>query len=178
VPRDRSAQCRGHRCRNHIPRHGILDDGSDDKRGPRVDLASLETDGDDKARLVFWEAKHYSNGELRSAGGLPPVLNQVKSYEKYLSEHRGQIEDSYKKVAENLVSIKGMGWKRDLSPLINDVFTAKRQLTLDPKVRLIIFGFHSPEKKDDRWQKHLKLLKAGITQVLAKGDAKGIRLRK
>jgi hypothetical protein len=33
-----------------------LDDGGDDKRAPRVDLASLETDGD-KARLVFWEAK-------------------------------------------------------------------------------------------------------------------------
>lgn len=52
--------------------------GTPDKRAPRVDLASLETDGED-ARLVFWEAKDFSNGELRADAGLPPVCDQVRA---------------------------------------------------------------------------------------------------
>jgi hypothetical protein len=154
-----------------------LEDGGDDKRGPRVDLASFETDGDE-ARLVFWEAKHFSNGELRSAGGPAPVLHQVKIYEKYLSENRERIEGSYREVAENLVSIKKMGWERELSPLINDVGTGKRRLTLgaEPKVRLIIFGFDIAQRDHDGWKGHLKLLKEGINRVLAVGEVKKIRL--
>ena len=42
-----------------------LGDGSDDKQGPRVDIASVEPYGD-QARLVFWEAKACGNGELRA----------------------------------------------------------------------------------------------------------------
>ncbi len=49
----------------------------------------------------------------------------MKIYKKYLSENRKAIEHSYQKVAENLVSISNMGWKRQLSPLINDVGTGK-----------------------------------------------------
>jgi hypothetical protein len=108
------------------------------------------------------------------------VLRQVKIYEKVLSEHRREIEDSYKKVAENLVSIKKMDWKRDLSTLINDVATGKRKLTLsaDPKVRLIIFGFDIAQRDDAGWKGHLKRLKEEISHVLPKGDAKGITLRR
>jgi hypothetical protein len=156
-----------------------MEDGGDDKRGPRVDLASLETDGDE-ARLVFWEAKHFSNGELRSAGGPAPVLHQVKIYEKYLSDNRKSIEDSYTRVAENLVSISNMGWKRKPSQLINDVGTGKRQLTLGekPKVGLIIFGFDIGQKNGAGWKGHLKRLEEGITHVLPRGDAKDITLPK
>jgi len=163
-----------------IPGKVSLDDGGKDKQLPRADLASLEPDGDKKALLVFWEAKHYSNGELRAAGDYIPVLRQVRIYEKVLSEHRRELEESYKRVAENLVSIKEMGWKRALSTLINDVAIGKRKLTLgeDPKVRLIIFGFDIAQREDDGWKGHLKRLKEGISNVLPKGDAKGITLRR
>lgn len=73
-----------------------------------------------------------------------------------------------------------MGWKRELSTLINDVAIGKRKLTLgeDPKVRLIIFGFDIAQREDDGWKGHLKRLKEGISNVLPKGDAKGITLRR
>jgi hypothetical protein len=162
-----------------IPSKVSLDDGGKDKQLPRADLASLESDGDGKALLVFWEAKHYSNDELRAAGDRVPVLRQVEFYEKVLCERRREIEDSYTRVAKNLVFIKNkMRWERNLSPLMYDVASGKRQLTLgaDPKIRLIIFGFDGAQKRDGRWQDHLKRLKEKIT-VLSVGDAKGVTLR-
>jgi hypothetical protein len=154
-----------------------LDDGGRDKQAPRIDIAAFETHGDE-ARLVFWEAKHYSNGELRAEIGPPRVLRQVKIYRKYLSENRKAVEDSYTKVAENLVSIANMGWKRQLSPLINDVGTGKRRLTLgaEPKVGLIIFGFDSAQRDHPGWKGHLERLKGEINDIRSTGDAKGIRL--
>jgi hypothetical protein len=152
-----------------------LDDGGKDKQAPRVDLVSLES-FDDEARLVFWEAKHYSNGELRAENGSPAVLRQVKIYKKYLSENRKAIEHSYKKVAEDLVSISNMGWKRQLSPLINDVGTGKLGLTLgaEPKVGLIIFGFDSAQR-DHGWRGHRERLNE-IGDICAVGEAKKVRL--
>lgn len=163
-------------CEIAFPGKVSLDDGGGDKHAPRIDLAAFETYGDE-ARLVFWEAKHYSNGELRAQNGPPPVLRQVKIYKKYLSENRGAIERSYTKVAENLVSIGNMGWKRQLSPLINDVGTGKRRLTLsaEPKVGLIIFGFDSAQRDHAGWKGHLEGLEKEI-DIRARGDAKDIRL--
>jgi hypothetical protein len=86
-------------CEIAFPGKVSLEDGGGDKQAPRIDLAALETYGD-QARLVFWEAKHYRNGELRAAGGPAPVLRQVRIYKKYLSENRKSIGDSYTRVAE------------------------------------------------------------------------------
>jgi hypothetical protein len=153
-----------------------LDDGSADKWDPRVDLTSLETTEGNKVGLVFWEAKHFSNRELRANDGLPPVLHQVDIYKKYLSDNRKAIESSYTKVAKNLVSLSDMGWKRQISPLINDAAKGKLTLGEEPKVGLIIFGFGSAERDDAGWQDHLERLKNGITHVRAVGEAKKIYL--
>jgi hypothetical protein len=145
---------------------------------PRVDLASLERVGSD-ARLVFWEAKHFSNHELRAADKqVPPVCYQVKGYQKYLSANREDVVKSYKKVARNLVAIDAMRPKSKLSPLIAEVGIDERRLTLDeePKVGLIIFGFDIGQRDHRIWQDHLKGLKAHICPVLAVGNAKELRL--
>lgn len=115
-----------------------LDDGSDDKQGPRVDIASVEPYGDDQARLVFWEAKAFGNGELVAAGEDVPVCRQIEGYRKYLSQNSVTIEKDYKLVAKNLVEIHKMGWVRSLSPLIEDIGLGRRGLTLgaEPKVGL------------------------------------------
>jgi hypothetical protein len=52
-------------CEIAFPGRVSLDDGGDDRHAPRIDIAALETSAEE-ARLVFWEAKHYSNGELRA----------------------------------------------------------------------------------------------------------------
>jgi hypothetical protein len=91
-------------------------------KNPRIDLASLEAVDGDTARLVFWEAKHFTNSELRAAGDrAAPVCFQIEGYEDYLSANRDEVLKSYKKVAENLVAIRSMGWKRPLSELVEEV---------------------------------------------------------
>ncbi len=151
-------------------------DGGDKNGAPRVDLASLEKDGND-VRLVFWEAKDYGNGELRAARG--DVCDQIEVYRNYLSDHRGAIEEEYTRVAENLVEIQEkMGWPRPQSPLIKDIGfgPGKKRLTLgtEPKVGLIIFGFDAGAHHNPGWQKHLQRLKANIPHIIAVGDAKQI----
>jgi hypothetical protein len=98
--------------------------------------------------LVFWEAKHFRNGELRSAGDTPPVVDQIAKYEAYLREHGESVLKSYQRVAENLVEISKMGWRRKLDPMIASVAAVKQKLTLatDPKVGLIIFGFDQAQR--------------------------------
>lgn len=148
---------------------------------PRVDLATVEPEGDRGARLVFWEAKHFDNPELRARPDRPvPVWNQVKTYREYISGHRDQVVCSYKKVAANLVAINSMRREPDrrLSQLIVEVAAHKRQLTLsaEPKVGLVIFGFDKAEKDDPVWRRHLERLKSEVKAVVVEGDAKHIQL--
>jgi hypothetical protein len=46
---------------------------------------------------------------------------------------------------------------------------------LEPKVRLIIFGFDMGQRDHPIWQRHLKGLEARIP-VVSKGDAKAIKM--
>jgi hypothetical protein len=74
-----------------FPGRVALANGSE-KSTPRVDLASVEADGED-VRLVFWEAKAYANGELRALADEPaPVCRQVEAYRAALDHHRADIE--------------------------------------------------------------------------------------
>ncbi|MGA8616063.1 MAG: hypothetical protein WB760_31120, partial [Xanthobacteraceae bacterium] len=139
----------------------------------RVDLASLEAVGTEAARLVFWEAKHFSNGDLRAAGKQPAqVVYQVKGYESYLAANLTKVLKSYQRVAENLMAINGI--RHDT--LVAKVSTGK-QLTLgDPSVGLIIFGFDEAQRNDPVWKCHLTKIQDQRIRVLARGDPKSIRL--
>ncbi|MGA2611493.1 MAG: hypothetical protein ABSH01_28940 [Terriglobia bacterium] len=157
-----------------------LHDGGTGKRRHLVDLLTLESDGD-AVRLVFWEAKHFINRELRALGAVVPVCEQIKRYRQCLSEHRHEIESGYKRVAENLVAFEEMGWKRRLSPLIKEVAKG-RPLTLgaddeDAKVGLVIFGFNKAERDEDNWQGHLARLKSEVKYVIARGNPKDIPVK-
>lgn len=157
--------------------------GGDDvpeKTAPRVDFASIEPDGDE-ARLIFWEAKAFGNGELRTAGSeAPPVCRQIKTYENYLSRDRRAVEDSYTRVAGNLMALKEIGWKRELSPLLHAVASGKRRLTLgkEPRVGLVIFGYDAAQGRDKRWKDHLSRLCDNVPGLVvrAAGSPKNIRL--
>ncbi|GJE42179.1 hypothetical protein [Methylobacterium soli] len=160
-----------------FPGRLVLADGGE-KTAPRIDLASVEADGDD-VRLTFWEAKAYANGELRALGdGAAPVCTQIETYRLALAQHRADIEASYAAVAANLVAFKAMGWQRELSPLIEAVGRGERRLTLGafPKVGLVVFGFDSGQRDEPRWKKHLDRLRATIGEVRAVGDPKNLRV--
>jgi hypothetical protein len=159
-----------------------LDDGTTNERG-RVDFACFEAFGEEDARLVFWEAKHFSNAELRadlkSEDAKPPVIAQMKKYQAYLAAYGAEVVDSYARMAKNWVAIADMGAKRSVSPLIREVGLGKRRLILgeEPKVRLVIFGFDAAQRNDKAWQEHLARLKKNLEHdVLPVGNAKAIAL--
>lgn len=154
----------------------------------RADIAALETYGQD-VRLVFWEAKAFRNKELRSAQGLPLVFDQIARYRKYLSEHQTQILKSYTGVAKSLVALKGMGWTKKLSSLVEDLAEGRKRLVMGdaPKVGLLIFGFDAAQRDDKAWggnsrdpadAGHLPKLRRhlGAANIVAVGDAKSLQL--
>ncbi|WP_342147996.1 hypothetical protein [Methylorubrum sp. SB2] len=157
-------------------RYAVAD--GEERSAPRIDLASVEADGEN-ARLVFWEAKAYANGELRAFGdSTAPVCEQIETYRLALVQHRTDIEASYTAVAANLVAFKDMGWTRALSPVIEAVGRGDRRLTLGatPKVGLLVFGFDNAQKNEPRWKKHLGKLGVAIGDVQAKGKPVDIRV--
>lgn len=154
---------------------GTVEVGGRSKRSPRVDLAAVEPMDDDAVRLVFWEAKHFSNTELVAAGDDVPVLSQIAGYQAYASDHREAIESCYTGVAKDLLAIRRLGWARPLSPLIEDVAEGRRRLTLgdEPQVGLVIFGYDRAQWA--AWAGHLAKLAKHVV-VRRAGDAKNIRL--
>jgi hypothetical protein len=145
----------------------------------QVDLASLENSRNE-IRLVFWEAKLFSNADLRAAlPALARVHEQIARYRAYLSAHRDDIIKSYTSVAKNLVAFKEMGWCRELSSLICDVASGRRTLVMGetPSVGLLIFGFDQAQRDDANWQIHLKrLAPPDIDRVIARQEAQDIIL--
>src|SRR5437867_9170268 len=57
---------------------------------PRIDLACFEeVKGDPKIRLRFWEAKLYSNPEIRAEGDTEArVVSQIRRYRGLVEKHR------------------------------------------------------------------------------------------
>lgn len=146
---------------------------------PRVDLAAVEADGPD-ARLVFWEAKTYDNGELRALDEETPakVCGQVERYRQILAQYRQTVEESYARVAGNLVAFKAMGWARPLSNAIEAVGKGEATLRLhdEPAVGLVVFGFDAGQRDEKRWVGHRGKLQERIGRVKLLGDAKQVRL--
>ena len=73
--------------------------GKEDRETDRIDFLSIKD-----SKLVFYEAKHFSNKEIRSQN-TPPVLEQIKKYEVDLIHHKDEIIESYKLVLENLFAL-------------------------------------------------------------------------
>lgn len=154
-----------------------LDDGKDDKQDPRVDIAALEED-DERVRLVFWEAKTYANGELRAMGDDVPVVRQMSIYEKFLTENRAAVEESYRKVAANLLALEAAGWRRPIADAVRRVGDGSKQLTLDevPRIGLLVFGFDAAQRDSQIWKSHRAKLEARGVEVRAAGNPRNIRL--
>jgi hypothetical protein len=77
----------------------------DKKSAPRMDLVSLEPCDDQHWRLVFWEAKLAKNSEARCRTGLPPVVDQLKKYEKWLEKNREIVIESYQRACAAMVQL-------------------------------------------------------------------------
>ncbi len=146
---------------------------------PRIDLAAF-TQKNHSVELVFWEAKLFTNKEIRSKANVPRVVDQIEEYRTVVKEYREVILEGYRTVASNMVSIAEMsGGKRTVGAAIQAVESGT-PLVMDtpPKVGLIVYGFDADHKKSDIWISHLKTLREKIGSDLVRdlGKAKDVKL--
>ncbi|MCJ2132399.1 hypothetical protein [Methylobacterium sp. E-045] len=133
----------------------------------RIDVATVE-EQDGEVRIVFHEAKHFANPELRaSVGETPRVAEQIDRYRRTLAHHADAIGRSYRDVCQALARIDAMRRRvqtdtqasAPLHPLITRVANSGTPPTVDPEPRLVIFGFDKDQRDGTIWQSHLKRLK-------------------
>jgi len=125
-----------------------------DSKTDRIDYLKLE-EIKGKLKLVFYEAKHFTNSEIRAELD-PKVFNQIKKYEKTLKEHEAEIIKSYKLVCENLQELNLIKSHHD--NYIKRISEGEDfSIDFDPK--LIIFGFDKDQKEGVYWKEHYDKLK-------------------
>lgn len=154
----------------------------------RIDFAAFQQT-DKGPELRFFEAKHFSNKEIRAKDPAdPPVLEQIKEYEKLIVEYakKGDILKAYGRVIKNLLDLEGISEKRKTI-----LGQCKGDFEVCNLPWLVIFGFDNAQKRD--WQDedgpshaHYKKLVDGLTRekegidgedrIKMKGDAKDIRV--
>jgi hypothetical protein len=141
----------------------------------RIDFATLQAK-DGVVELIFFEAKHFTNKELRVGGeAVPPVVDQIRGYEQLLvnTEHREAIERAYRRVCANLVQLKGV---REPLRCVAETVCDGAALTVNPLPRLVVFGFDEDQKSGDYWARHREKLTAlGEDRILTRGNPIGFR---
>ena len=150
---------------------------------PRMDFAALQSNGEE-VRLTFFEAKHFSNKELKaSADNTPPVVAQIERYSALLRTHADEVHDAYLSVFSYFLGMKGNVLHNPVRAardrLMELVLSEKKRLVIDLEPRLVIFGFDDDQKKGKVWAPHIEKLKNGLrsetkslSRVLSKGDPK------
>lgn len=160
---------------------GTENEQSGAKVAQRIDFAALRLESHGP-ELRFYEAKQFNNPELRADGEqVPPVLSQLKKYKDFLRSCESDLIASYRKVCGNLVSLSGFEKRFSMHSLLNDIAKGELPLSINPDVRLAVFGYDRDQDKGDIWATHLEKLESCLktlcpnagTLLLKKGDPKG-----
>ena len=128
-------------------------------RQDRLDVVTLERE-DDRVKVVFHEAKHFANSELRaSSDRVPKVAGQIERYRRTLAHHADDLARGYQEVCRAIVRVEAM--RRRLKPqstavhtLVVEVAGAASPLVIDPEPRLVIFGFDRDQRDGPVWMHH------------------------
>jgi DNA polymerase sigma len=126
----------------------------------RIDLLLFDKE---RRELMFVEAKHYSNPEIRSTT-MPRVIQQIKRYESQINQNNNNILTAY----NNYVN--------DLNSILN--LSIPGPLLLHEQVKLLIFGFDKDQQKGSLNSKILPALGSAQISCYAAGDPKKISLQK
>ena len=156
-----------------------FNDREDEPHVPRIDLACFEEEKG-RVRLCFWEAKLYSNREIRAEGEKEaPVVEQVRGYRDLVDKHREEVIESYRKIARNLVEIAGWVFPHRKVGKLVEAVAVRGRLDIDKPatVGLIVFGFDNDQKGGKVWRMHMEKLKVAVAPVQYAGDPKDIRPR-
>ncbi len=138
------------------------------KKQARLDVAIAVSGSDDIPTIRFYEAKDFSNPELRAKGDVrPAVIGQIEKYEKALQHHEKTLSARYVEVARALMRLNGMRGKETTGGAIRRIaegFSPK----IENKPHLIIYGFDNAQKSDENWKYHLKKLEALQVRCIGK----------
>ncbi len=132
----------------------------------RLDAATLEA-RDGQLWVVFHEAKHFANVELRAGPNrAPKVSEQIQRYRRSIASHADEIKTTYQDVCEALTKLHAMRGEllqakgveaSPLDPLIARAAEGEL-LHVDPEPRLIVFGFDKDQREGQIWQRHRERL--------------------
>lgn len=132
----------------------------------QMDIVALETDGK-KIKIVFYEAKLFDNPDLRARDHKPRVLDQLRRYEDWIDSdnRKDEVVNAYRRACGILIRLnatRSEATGRAVHPLVVEAAKEGSNLSVDPKPRLIIFGY-KPEQRNAYWEPHERTLRgAGI----------------
>ncbi len=144
------------------------DDGEIDiRKQDRIDFCALRKNSADAIELCFYEAKHFSNKELK-AEGEPKVVAQIRRYNKNISNHKQEILAAYQQTFKNILELN------TLHPAHQYIQSALTEgFSISEDVRLVIFGFDQIQK-DALETRTNHLIEHGLKKelILMKGNSK------
>jgi hypothetical protein len=130
----------------------------DDKshHSPRIDFVAVQADGK-RLKLVFFEAKYFTNHELKS-GGDPRVFEQIAKYEKLLKkyEKENDIGKAYKQHCEDMLRSNCVPQGSKRRQYLKMVSTG--EVIVNTKPHLVVFGFDDDQRMGPAWKKHKEKL--------------------
>jgi hypothetical protein len=149
---------------------------SKERKAPRMDLVALEPAGDNRWRIVFWEAKLVDDARLRCRDDdvSPKVVEQLAQYTNWLnhSNHRRLVACAYQNTCRLLVAFHVRA--KRLNPRIEELGLGivaaaaadAPSLDVDVKPRLLI----DDRSRDDRARSSSAFTKNGhLDKLLNKG---------
>ena len=142
---------------------------------PRPDFAALQR-RNQYIEIVFFEAKHFTNRELRRGGDADPkVIDQIETYSSLLRDRHDEIVDSYRRVCGNLLRLRGLDERHaERHEVLKGIADGSTPLKVDIEPRLVVFGFDADQRDGKNWRAHRdKLMDRLRDRVFFKGSPKG-----
>lgn len=145
---------------------------------PRIDMVALERSGS-AINIMFYEAKLFRNPALRAKNFPPKVLDQLDKYESWLTSGNRieEVIEAYREACGLLVRLREMQGLI-VDELVVEASKAHSDLRVDPRPRLIVFGYDK-NKPDLHWPPHeAALRRAGLdqTRLVMELNPKDVRL--
>ncbi len=140
----------------------------------RIDFSALKI-APSGPEIVFFEAKLFTNKELRADGPVVPVFGQLNQYRDFLGDalNAANLVSSYRQTCGNLVALDGVSNRYGtMLDIMKEIATDKVDLKINSDVRLVVFGFDSDQRDGKVWAPHSKKLLDELGEnLLISGDA-------
>ena len=137
------------------------------------DLAALH-EHDGQIHMVFYEAKAFSNPDLRSSrDATPRVLRQISRYAESLRNNHDALAKGYRRVCHNLYTMNGLE-KRHPE---RHKMLSMTDLRINTDPSLLVYYFDADQRDGRVWgPHHQKLYRSLGERLKAVGDPSNIKL--